>query len=119
MYNPVEAAQVLSALGFAVYGTGCLTSKRMEAEFLRFRLPAMRVVTGLLQLTASAGLFLGLSYPVLALPAALGLCLMMLCAMWVRLRIKDPVHGFLQALACFVLNLYVFQARLVEFLQKA
>jgi hypothetical protein len=53
------------------------------------------------------------------LPAALGLCLMMLCAMWVRLRIKDPFSGFLQALACFVLNLYVFQARLLEFLQKA
>ena len=43
---------------------------------------------------------------------------MMLCAMWVRLRIKDPFSGFLQALGCFALNLYVFAARLEEFLQK-
>ena len=119
MNNPVEAAQVLSALGFAGYGVGCLTLKRMEAEFLRFRLPNMRVATGILQIAASAGLFLGLAYPTLALPASLGLCLMMLCAMWVRLRIKDPFSGFLQAAACFVLNLYIFQARLLEFLQKA
>jgi hypothetical protein len=119
MNNPVEAAQVLSALGFAGYGIGCLTMTRMEAEFLRFRMPHMRIPTGVLQIAASAGLFLGLPYPVLALPAALGLCLMMLCAMWVRLRIKDPFSGFLQALVCFVLNLYVFQARLLEFLQKA
>lgn len=118
MNNPVEAAQVLSALGFAGYGVGCLTLRRMETEFLRFRLPKLRVTTGVLQIGASAGLFLGLRYPVLALPASLGLCLMMLCAMWVRVRIKDPFSGFLQALGCFVLNLYVFKARLVEFLQQ-
>ncbi len=118
MSNSVEAAQVLSALGFAGYGIGCLTSKRMEAEFSRFRLPKMRVATGILQIAASAGLFLGLSYPTLALPASLGLCLMMLCAMGVRLRIKDPVSGFLQALACFALNLYVFQARFLEFFHR-
>jgi len=118
MNNPVEYAQVISALGFAGYGISCLTLKRMEAEFLRFRLPKMRVATGVLQIAASAGLFLGLRHPVLSLPAALGLCLMMLCAMWVRLRIKDPFSCFLQALGCFLLNSYVFEARLVEFLHK-
>jgi hypothetical protein len=85
---------------------------------LRFQLPNLRVVTGILQIAASAGLFLGLVYPGLALVSSLGLCLMMLCAMWVRLRIKDPFSGFLQALGCFALNLYVFAARLEEFLQK-
>jgi hypothetical protein len=118
MTSPAETAQVISALGFAGYGMGCLVSKRMEAEFLRFRLPSMRVATGVLQVSASAGLLLGLRYPVLALAASFGLCLMMLCAMWVRVRIRDPFSGFLQALACFGLNLYVFQARLLEFLHN-
>ena len=118
MNNLVEAAQILSAIGFAGYGTGCLTLKRMEAEFLRYRLPRLRVTTGLLQLAASGGLFLGLRHPALALGASLGLCAMMLCAMWVRVRIKDPFSGFLQALGCFVLNLYVFEARLQEFLRN-
>jgi hypothetical protein len=118
MTNPAETAQVISALGFAGYGIGCLVSKRMEAEFLRFRLPSMRVATGVLQIAASAGLLLGLLYPILALAASFGLCLMMLCAMWVRVRIRDPFSGFLQALACFVLNLYVFQAHLSEFFHR-
>jgi hypothetical protein len=76
------------------------------------------VVTGLLQIAASAGLFLGLRHPALALASSLGLCVMMICAMWVRLRIKDPFSGFLQALCCFALNLYVFGTRFQEILQK-
>lgn len=119
MPNPVETAQVISALGFAGYGVACLTSKRMKAEFLRFQLPNLRVATGALQIAASAGLLFGLPFPFLALAASLGLCVMMLCAMWVRVRIKDPFSGFLQALGCFGLNLYVFQARLLEFFQKS
>ena len=119
MINPAETAQVISALGFAGYGIGCLTTRRMEAEFLRFRLPNMRIATGVLQIAASAGLLLGLTYPALALAASLGLCVMMLCAMWVRVRIKDPFSGFLQALTCFGLNLYVFQARLLEFFKSS
>ena len=86
---------------------------------MRFRLPNMRIATGVLQIAASAGLLLGLTYPALALAASLGLCVMMLCAMWVRVRIKDPFSGFLQALTCFGLNLYVFQARLLEFFKSS
>lgn len=90
----------------------------MRAEFSRFRLPEMRVVTGVLQIAASGGLFLGLRHPVLALCSALGLCVMMLCAMWVRIRIKDPLTGFLQAFVCFVLNLYILRERLLEVLRR-
>jgi hypothetical protein len=116
--NPtVIAAQVASALGFAGYGIACLTSARMKAEFVRFQVPRLRVATGSLQIAASAGLFLGLAETRLALAASLGLCLMMLCAMWVRLRIRDPLSGFIQALACFALNLYVLQAHLAVFLK--
>jgi hypothetical protein len=114
--NPtVTAAQVISALGFAGYGIACLTSTRMKAEFVRFRVPRLRIATGGLQIAASAGLLLGLREPRLALAASLGLCLMMLCAMWVRVRIQDPVSGFVQALGCFALNLYILQAHLAAF----
>jgi hypothetical protein len=118
MNNPVKVAQVISALGFAGYGISCLTMERMRTEFLRFRLPQLRVSTGVLQIGASAGLLLGLRHPWMAIFAASGLCVMMLCAMWVRLRIKDPLHGFLQAFLCFALNLYVLRAHLTEFLQR-
>ena len=53
----------------------------------------------------------------MALTAALGLCAMMLCAMWVRIRIRDPLTGFLQAFVCFVLNLYILREQLLEVLR--
>jgi hypothetical protein len=117
MNTTLIVAQVVSALGFAGYGIACLTSTRMKAEFVRFQVPRLRIVTGSLQIAASAGLFLGLGETRFALAASLGLCLMMLCAMWVRLRIRDPLSGFIQALACFALNVYILQAHLAVFLQ--
>jgi ABC-type uncharacterized transport system permease subunit len=91
--------------------------ERMRAEFTRFRLPELRLLTGVLQIAASAGLLLGLRHPWMALTAALGLCAMMLCAMWVRIRIRDPLTGFLQAFVCFVLNLYILREHLLEVLR--
>lgn len=114
MNNPVEVAQAVSAMGFACYGVGCLTMKRMQSEFERFRVPHLRRATGLLQISASAGLVLGLWYSEIAVAASLGLSVMMLCAMRVRLRIKDPVSGFLQAFVCCLLNLGILWARCLE-----
>lgn len=118
MNNPVKAAQVISALGFAGYGVSCLVLERMRAEFSRFGLPELRAITGVLQIAASAGLLLGLRHPWMAFCSALGLCVMMLCAMWVRIRIKDPLTGFLQAFVCFVLNLYILREHLLEVLRR-
>lgn len=90
----------------------------MREEFMRFGLPKLRVVTGTLQIAAGLGLFLGYAYPVCALLASAGLSLMMIVALGVRLKIKDPVSGFLQALACFLLNLFIFQGYLVRLMGK-
>jgi uncharacterized membrane protein YphA (DoxX/SURF4 family) len=118
MNHLLEAAQAISAIGFLGYGTGCLVSQRMKAEFLRYGLPQMRVLTGVLQIAAGCGLLLGFAYPVCALAAALGLSLMMLVAIGVRLKIHDPAAGFLQALGCFLLNLFIFQGHLARFLHS-
>ncbi len=80
----------------------------MRSEFSRYQLPHLRILTGCLQIAASLGLLLGYWFPACALFASLGLCLMMLVALRVRLKIKDPFSGFLQALACLLLNLTVF-----------
>jgi hypothetical protein len=119
MNHLLEIAQAISACGFLAYGIGCLTTRRMRDEFLRYRLPRMRVFTGTLQIAAAAGLLIGYAYPICALLAALGLSLMMVVAFGVRLRIKDPATGFLQALACFLLNLFVFQGYLMRLTGRA
>lgn len=117
--NPfLQTAQALSALGFLGYGAGCLTSQIMKDEFLRYGLPQLRVLTGTLQLLAAIGLLLGFIWPVCAMLAALGLSLMMGFAVVVRLRIRDPISGFLQAFVCLLLNLLIFASHLFSLLEK-
>lgn len=119
MNHLLETAQAISALGFVGYGIGCLTTQRMQAEFVRYRLPQLRVLTGTLQIAAGMGLILGYAFPLLAMLASLGLSLMMIVALGVRLKIKDPVSGFLQALACLFLNVFVFKGYLLMLIAKA
>jgi uncharacterized membrane protein YphA (DoxX/SURF4 family) len=118
MNHLLEISQAISALGFVGYGIGCLIMQRMRSEFIRYGLPKLRVLTGTLQIIAGIGLLLGYVYPVCALLASGGLSLMMIVALGVRLRIKDPFSGFLQALACFLLNLFIFQGYAVRLMGK-
>lgn len=89
----------------------------MKGEFVRYGLPQLRVVTGTLQIAAGIGLFMGYAVPVCALLASAFLSLMMIVALCVRVKIKDPFAGFLQALVCLLINLYVFQGYLNQLLQ--
>jgi uncharacterized membrane protein YphA (DoxX/SURF4 family) len=107
MNHLFETAQAISAVGFLAYGLGCLLSPAMRNEFARFGMPQWRIITGILQIAASVGLFVGFAYPVCALLAATGLSLMMCVAVGVRVKIKDPPAGFLQALGCFFLNAFI------------
>lgn len=118
MNHLLEVSQAISAAGFFCYGAACLVSRRMRDEFARYKLPQMRVWTGVLQVAAGIGLVAGYVYPICALLASLGLSAMMIVALWVRWRIKDPVGGFLQALACLILNTFVFQGYLARMMQK-
>lgn len=114
MHHLLETAQAISAVGFLAYGIGCLTTRTMRAEFLRYGLPKLQVLTGVLQIAAAIGLFAGYAYPVCALIAATGLSFMMIVAIGVRFKIKDPPGGFLQALVCFFLNAFVAQGYLIR-----
>jgi uncharacterized membrane protein YphA (DoxX/SURF4 family) len=107
MNHLFKTAQAISAVGFLAYGLGCLLSPAMRNEFARFGMPQWRIITGILQIAASVGLFVGFAYPVCALLAAIGLSLMMCVAVGVRVKIKDPPAGFLQALGCFFLNAFI------------
>ena len=109
-----EMAQIISAVGFLGYGVGCLTTQRMREEFLRYRMPRLRVFTGSLQIMAGIGLLVGFQHPVIAFLASLGLSVMMVVALGVRVRIKDPISGFLQALICLILNLFVLQSQVAK-----
>lgn len=107
MDTPSTIAVVVSSLSFGAYGLACFLDKRMVAEFERYRAARIRVLTGALQLAASIGLVVGLSYAPLLVLSATGLAVMMLAALAVRVRIRDPLYAALPALAYLLLNVFI------------
>ena len=107
----VDFAEAISAVSFGWYGLTCFFSKAMVAEFDRWRLPALRILTGTLQIAASVGLILGhfLSRPLLLFSAG-GLAIMMFCALLARLRIRDHPYAAIPAFSLMVLNLFIIFA---------
>lgn len=100
-------AQVLSIVSFAGYGTSCLFSKKMVAEFERFGLARFRLLTGALQLAGSLGLVAGFFSRTLLLQSAGGLATLMLLGVIVRVRVRDPLAAMVPAAAFFCLNLFL------------
>jgi len=108
MQRATQIAQIFSLISFGCYGAGCLLSKRMVGEFERYRMPSVRVLTGCLQMAASAGLALGFYNRPVALAASGGLAVMMFVAVVVRFKIQDSWVAALPALGFCLLNLFIF-----------
>ncbi len=100
--------QGISIVLFLGYGTTCLLSKTMAAEFVRYQLPQLRVQTGMLQIAGSLGMIAGHLYRPLLLLSAGGLAIMMFIAVITRFRIRDPLYMALPAFCLCVLNLFIF-----------
>lgn len=98
---------LFSAISFLGYGSACFWSPNLRREFVRYRAEALRPLVGGLQLLAAAGLILGMSEPKIGQAASGGLALMMLCAVGVRIRIKDRLLQTMPALFYLLLNAYL------------
>jgi uncharacterized membrane protein YkgB len=68
----------------------------MAVEFERYGMPRMRVLTAVLEIIGALGLLLGPT-PQWVGAAATGLCVLMISALVVRVRIEDPWHVMLPA----------------------
>lgn len=98
-------AQSLVIVAFAWYGASALLSERMVAEFERYGLARLRVLTATLQLAGSVGLLAGFRYRPLMLLSAGGFAAMMALAVLVRIRIRDPIPAIVPALVLLGLDL--------------
>lgn len=94
----ITIAVVLSSASFLLYGASLFGSRAMEAEFERYQLAPYRALTGALEMADGAGLLAGLRLRPLLLLSAGGLALMMLGAIVVRLRVRDPLLSVIPAL---------------------
>ena len=98
---------IFNSLSFIGYGTSCLVSSRMRAEFERYHIPNQRVMVGFLEIAGACGLILGLYFPALGIFAASGLSILMMLGFSVRLVIKDGFVKTLPAILYFILSLYL------------
>jgi len=104
----VKLALILfSALSFLGYGSACFLLTSLKNEFERYCLAAQRRLVGALQLGAAFGLVAGLDEPWIGLAASGGLALMMLVAVGVRIKIKDPLPRTMPAVVYLALNAYL------------
>ena len=96
-----------SSLSFLAYGTGALFTTAMRQEFERYHMGGQRVLVGLLQWAAGAGLLIGLYIPWLGQAAAGGLALMMAVALVVGIRIQGRPYLMIPAAGYLALNAYL------------
>lgn len=97
----------LSAISFIIYGASCIFTDSLTKEFERYKLPSMRRLIGFLEISGGAGLLIGFYYSPIQRLSALCLALLMLCAVFVRFKIRDSILSSLPALILFILNLYI------------
>jgi hypothetical protein len=117
METVVTVIQVIIALGiFNVwilrYGKSTAwrggEAQNMKEEFQIYGLPGWAVgVIGFLKLLFAASLIAGLWVPALTQPAAIGLAVLMLGAVLMHIKVKDPLKKSLPAFSVLVLCLIV------------
>jgi len=94
----LQISSCVSGLGFLVYGYQCLTSQFMKEEFVRFKVPQYRTLTGILEILGGIGVLVGLQFPLLGILASIGLSLLMGLGVVARIRVGD---GWVQCSPAF------------------
>lgn len=80
----------------------------MPEEFAAYGLPTwFAYVIGALKVGSALALIAGIWFPVVVLPAAALICILMLGALAMHARIRDPLKKFLPALGMLVLGLSI------------
>ena len=98
---------LFSSVSFFFYGLGCFFNRFMIDEFIRYRIPQFRKLTGWLQLLGSLGIIIGFWIDNLQVLSTIGLSSMMLFGVAVRIKIRDNLIKILPAVCYFLLNAYL------------
>lgn len=95
---------VFSGVSFLIYGIGSFNSKKMNSEFKRWGYKDYRYLIGTFQLLGGIGLLIGLFFKPLIILSSLCLTIMMIVAVYVRFKIRDPFEMILPALFYTLIN---------------
>ena len=102
---------IFSSISFIYYGLNSLLSKRMHSEYSRWGYNNLRVFLGWCQLLGGCGLIIGMMHhslnPLISITSFL-LTVMMLTAVFTRIKSKDGFLLTLPSLFYSILNAIIF-----------
>tara|TARA_B110000240_G_scaffold188124_1_gene226552 strand:- start:8909 stop:9250 length:342 start_codon:yes stop_codon:yes gene_type:complete len=104
---------LFSAISFLFYGVSSFYSDRMILEYDRWGYKKLRKLIASLQFIAGFGLLIGLYFSLLLTLVSASLTLMMIAAIFVRIRVKDKIINTLPAILYAVLNFIIFYESLI------
>tara|TARA_B100001758_G_C18269870_1_gene535779 strand:+ start:248 stop:589 length:342 start_codon:yes stop_codon:yes gene_type:complete len=102
-----HALVLISAFSFLFYSCNSFYSKKMISEYSRWGLAKQRVLISLLQFAAGISLIIGFYSLKLITLISFLLAIMMICALFVRIKIKDSFVKCLPAIFYALLNLII------------
>ena len=88
----------------------------MISEYERWGYKKFRKIIASLQFIAAFGLLIGWYFPLLLIFASAALTVMMITAIFVRIKIKDNVIKILPAILYAILNFIIFYKTLITIL---
>ena len=106
VYNIIK---VFTALSFIAYGINSFISNKMILEFERWRLGKRRKEIGSVQLACGIGILIGLKLNFIMMISSVILIIMMLVAVYVRIKLKDNISEILPAIAYLILGIIILK----------
>ena len=107
--NEFDIIIVFTAISFIAYGINSFISNRMILEFKRWGLEKIRKEIGSFQLICGIGILIGLKLNSILIFSSVILIIMMLVAVYVRIKIKDNISEIIPALAYLILGILILQ----------
>tara|TARA_B100001079_G_C16317691_1_gene473180 strand:- start:63 stop:398 length:336 start_codon:yes stop_codon:yes gene_type:complete len=95
---------IFTSISFILYGINSFISPKMITEFKRWGLEKKRKEIGVSQLVCGVGILIGLQYNYVLLISSVLLIIMMIVAVYVRVKIKDNISEILPAIAYLILG---------------
>ena len=105
---------LFSAISFIFYAVSSFYSDKMIFEYERWGYKKFRKIIASLQFIAGCGLLIGLYFTLLLTLVSASLTLMMITAIFVRIRIKDKIINILPAILYAILNFIIFYKSLIN-----
>ena len=100
---------IFVAISFITYGINSFVSNKMVLEFKRWGLEKRRKEIGGFQLACGIGILIGLWSNYTLIVSSIILIIMMLIAIYVRIKIKDNISDIIPAIAYLILGIIILQ----------